>query len=478
MIVFEPKLEDVRPLGREVSDVWNQAIWDCLFQEVDIETGDLLFEWRASEHVDLDSTFMGLDAWSNVGTRENPFDPEHLNSIEKDGLGNYLVSARNFHSILYIDGKTKKTIWRLGGKGNYFQDLSAGHALNFAWQHNVRFVSPDAFPDIYGLPPNKEGTTTMLMTMFDNAAVDWDYFYGFPYSRGLLLELTYPTPGKHSKRDEIDISSDQTGLPRRGFGIQKTPLSKQDQEKVDATNGNNPAYTVRVIQEYVNPKHVRSSMQGSLQLLSQGSDNDPRILIGYGVNAVMTEFNSNGSVICDLHFGAETSWEKGDVQSYRASKSSWIGRPRYPPSAAIQRNSVYVSWNGATECKEWLLQAAEDLEEPTWIDVSRVAKGGFETSIALSSAENSVEQRYLRMLAVCPDGKLCENGASNIVDRGYLMTAVLNRVGSGNTPYVSLLILLGACITLVVWALRVRRRISGRRKTSSSIGILSGRRLD
>ena len=35
-------------------------IYDCIFQEVDIATGELIFEWRASLHYPINSTFEEL----------------------------------------------------------------------------------------------------------------------------------------------------------------------------------------------------------------------------------------------------------------------------------------------------------------------------------------------------------------------------------------------------------------------------------
>ena len=68
IVVFQPIAADVRPVGRKYADVWNQAVWDCLFQEIDIETGDLVFEWRASEHVNLTNTFFDLDPYGGSYT--------------------------------------------------------------------------------------------------------------------------------------------------------------------------------------------------------------------------------------------------------------------------------------------------------------------------------------------------------------------------------------------------------------------------
>lgn len=162
-------------------------IWDCAFQEIDLETGDLLFEWRASEHLNVTETYRGIGPG---GTKNDPFDWFHINSMIKDELGNYLISARYTHSITYIDGKTKETIWQLGGKSNMFLDQSNGNATNFAWQHDARFVDTYTFPNIYTPPDARPGFTTKLLTFFDNAAEDQHYDFGLPYSRGLLLEIS------------------------------------------------------------------------------------------------------------------------------------------------------------------------------------------------------------------------------------------------------------------------------------------------
>ena len=66
------------------------------------------------------------------------------------------------------------------------------------------------------------------------------------------------------------------------------------------------------------------------------SKEEARVFVGYGLNAVFTEFSADSSVLCDAHFGAVTSWERGDIQSYRAYKFPWVGKPNYPPRIAIK----------------------------------------------------------------------------------------------------------------------------------------------
>ena len=69
---------------------------DCWFQEVNITTGELIFNWRAVEHIPLQYSYA---APAGSGTEDNPWDAYHFNSIDKDADGNYLISARYVHGL-------------------------------------------------------------------------------------------------------------------------------------------------------------------------------------------------------------------------------------------------------------------------------------------------------------------------------------------------------------------------------------------
>lgn len=430
-------------------------IWDCVFQEVSVDTGVLLFEWRASEHVNVNETYHGIESG---GTLSDPYDWFHMNSIEKDDLGNYLISARYTHSITYINGVTGDIIWTLGGKRNDFMDLSNGYGINFAWQHDARFLPIDAFPNIYHPPAERAGYTTRLLTLFDNAAEDQHYEYGLEISRGMLLEVTYRTPqfDKPSQRiSGVDLS-------RRQDDEEDVDLN---QVKVETINGTDPAYAVRLIKSYVNPKAIRSSSQGSLQVVPQGQGRDPKVLVGYGLNAVWTEFDSNGTVLCDAHFGADTSWERGDIQSYRVYKFAWTGQPETLPSVDISDDDVevYVSWNGATEVVDWVLQCAESEsdEEKDWADVVRVPKRGFETTIQMPDEVG--DSRYLRIIALDEHDRRLPYGTSRTIDRGFMSTYIpfINNTLSDSVSKVSplkILLIIVTNVTLVFVLYELYRR--------------------
>ena len=49
------------------------------------------------------------------------------------------------------------------------------------------------------------------------------------------------------------------------------------------------------------------------------------------------------------------------MQSYRTYKFPWIGLPRTPPKIAVSDDGqeLYMSWNGATEVAEWVVQGSK-----------------------------------------------------------------------------------------------------------------------
>ncbi|TKA70437.1 hypothetical protein B0A49_06640 [Cryomyces minteri] len=147
--VSEPISYDLTAYG-----VGNGVLMDCLFQEIDVATNDLVFQWRASDHFAPNDSYVGLGSTGN--STENPYDYFHINSVEKDTSGNYLVSSRHLYALIYINGTSGDTIWILGGKRNQFDDKSGGNATNFSWQHDARWVN---------------GSPTSL-TLFDNGATD------------------------------------------------------------------------------------------------------------------------------------------------------------------------------------------------------------------------------------------------------------------------------------------------------------------
>jgi hypothetical protein len=112
-----------------------------VFQEIDVETGELLFEWRATDHISMRDVYTTPNRKDGYGTsKDDAFDFFHINSVDKTESGDYIISARYMHAVVCVSGTTGELLWQLGGKNNNFEDLSGGAALDFAWQHHVRWL--------------------------------------------------------------------------------------------------------------------------------------------------------------------------------------------------------------------------------------------------------------------------------------------------------------------------------------------------
>jgi Arylsulfotransferase (ASST) len=136
---------DLTPIGGPKEG----KIFDGIIQEVDIPSGKVLFEWHSWPAVGLKEGFFKPVPSAKKGSKAPPYDYIHLNSIEVEPNGNFLISARNTHTIYELDRKAKKIVWRLGGKKS---DFKMGPGTNFEWQHDARRQA--------------DGT----ITMFDNGA--------------------------------------------------------------------------------------------------------------------------------------------------------------------------------------------------------------------------------------------------------------------------------------------------------------------
>jgi hypothetical protein len=128
-------------------------------QEVDVATGQVLFQWRSDQHVEFEDSYVALRP-------DSPWDYFHINAICVDPTDqNLIISSRNTWAFYKVDRTTGAVLWRVGGKAS---DFTVAPDAAFAFQHDVH-----RWPD---------GS----ITLFDNEA-------GPPIeasqSRGLVLAL-------------------------------------------------------------------------------------------------------------------------------------------------------------------------------------------------------------------------------------------------------------------------------------------------
>ena len=287
--------------------VKSRSVLEGAFQEVDIKTGRVLFEWHSVGHVALVESYYRLPR-----KPDRTYDYFHINSIDIDHDGNFLVSARNTHTIYKLDRRTGRVIWRLGGKRS---DFELGRGVAFGWQHDARRL-----PD---------GT----VTLFDNAAAPKLR----KQSRGIVLRVDE----RHRR--------------------------------------------VTLMHSFVHTPPLVAVDQGNMQKLPNGN-----YLVGWGHQPYVTEFGPHGKTLLDFRFG------RSGVDSYRAYRFAWTGRPRSKPAIAVERDTLYASWNGATEIKAWQLLGGS--EKKKLRPLLTVPKTGFETAITLPGETAWVAVRALDRL--------------------------------------------------------------------------------
>jgi len=106
------------------------GVYDSVFQEIDVRTGLVMYEWDSLEHVALANSYMPPSG-ASVGW---PYDWFHLNSIALEGDGSLLISSRSTWSVYDIDPATGQINWQLGGRAPTIA-LRSGAPL--VWQHDA-----------------------------------------------------------------------------------------------------------------------------------------------------------------------------------------------------------------------------------------------------------------------------------------------------------------------------------------------------
>jgi hypothetical protein len=124
--IYAPVIWDLTAFGGPAT----ASVMDQVVQEVEIETGRVIFEWHSLDHIAIDE--------SNQDIPDDPegiYDYVHLNSIGEDPDGNLILSLRHTHGIVTIDRVTGDVLWRLNGTRSDFQ---MGEGAEFRFQHDAR----------------------------------------------------------------------------------------------------------------------------------------------------------------------------------------------------------------------------------------------------------------------------------------------------------------------------------------------------
>lgn len=247
----------------------------------------------------------------------------HINSVDKDAEGNFLVSARDACAVHKINGTTGEIIWRLGGLRS---DFDLGPNVRFCFQHHARFLSQDGDEEI--------------ISLFDNSA--------------------------HGTENH------------RGHEVHTHPFS---QGKIISVN--TATWTARTVQAFQPPDGLLAKSQGSTQILPNGNalvnwgsegamtefrpDGTP-IFHAYMDSGLLGEGVQNYRAFRYNWTGLPT--EEPAIVARKTSSGT----------------AVYVSWNGDTETAVWRFYATTD-RYGSRSYLGAVPRRGFETEFLFPGHE-------------------------------------------------------------------------------------------
>ncbi len=155
LTAYTEALADLSPIGGQRDG----RVWGGIAQELDLETGEVLFEWHSLDHVGVGESYRGPE-----DDPDEPVDYFHINSIEVDHDGDFLISAKGTYAVYKVDRKSGEILWRLGGKRS---DFEMGEGTRTVSQHDAR--------------RQEDGT----ITIFDNGAPPEVH----DQSRGIVVDL-------------------------------------------------------------------------------------------------------------------------------------------------------------------------------------------------------------------------------------------------------------------------------------------------
>ena len=122
--IYQPVKRDLRPYGGKGV----ATMLDAVLQEVDPQTGLVMYEWHTLGHVSPKESYFPV--------KGGAWDPYHFNCIHIAKDESITLSHRNTHTGYNIDKATGQVNWRLGGKKSSF---ALGKDARFAWQHHIEW---------------------------------------------------------------------------------------------------------------------------------------------------------------------------------------------------------------------------------------------------------------------------------------------------------------------------------------------------
>ncbi|KAJ9625492.1 uncharacterized protein PV06_01777 [Exophiala oligosperma] len=214
------------------------------------------------------------------------------------------------------------TLYRVSGQDGHIIWRLGGSFSDFAFPPGLNFSFQ------HDARIREENKTTTIISLFDNASNG--YNQTSRYSSGLILKLD------HTRN------------------------------------------TVSLLKRFIAPDEFVSASQGNVQLMAKDW-RTANAFLGWGSNAFISEYTSDGRMVQQGHFATTGS------MNYRAFKNNFTTDPTDAPALYTYAHndsaptSYWMSWNGATKVAQWRIYSASERNGP-WTVIDTVKKAGFETT--------------------------------------------------------------------------------------------------
>jgi len=330
--VYYRKHMDLTPWNGHVND-W---VLESCFQEVEFITERIIFNWCYLDWLPLETDlYLNLPNATNFTTKLagdgswfGAWDFFHINSIDKNDEGDYLISGRHADQIMKIAGPESALaepgtpLWRLGGPSNQFE-FEPG--FNFTRQHHAKFISTTA--------------NWTMFSIFDNS---WE-----------------------------------------GEGNETMVSTNSSSAKIIAIN--NVTMQANCIRTYYHPEGKLGRSGGSVQILPNNN-----VFVGWGYMRQVTEFHNNGTILMHATLRNDAPWNVNNYRNYKfpwtgrpAKPPTLIAYSKFCGGESTTSPLIaYVSWNGATEVARWRFLISE--RPGHWIEAGIFEKREFETRAHLA----------------------------------------------------------------------------------------------
>ncbi|KAF5568022.1 hypothetical protein FPHYL_2956 [Fusarium phyllophilum] len=324
--IYQPTAMDLGPFGGSVEEQW---IVDGVFQEFDIASGELLFEGHTLDWASPADSIIPLRSGRAFtgANASDAWDYFHINSVDKNDQGDYLISGRHMSALYKINGSDGSLLWQLGGRKSTISHPD----FDFGYQHDARFLN------------RSEDGSVETISFFDNSARS-------DRQRTGGVDRLHP----HSRARIVEINHDHN--------------------------------TARELNTFTPPDYLSAPSQSNVQVLE-----NQNVFVNWGQEGAVTEFSPDGTPIFHAYLeSGDLAPGVQSYRGFRGEWTGYSSEtPAVVAYADGSELSLYASWNDDTVTAAWRFYSQCTTERRQrgggyeTRELGNVARKSFETSLVI-----------------------------------------------------------------------------------------------